>query len=114
MHNHTLTRADLTEAVFKAVGLSRIESAQMVEDILEEVCCALARAGNSVKLSSFGTFGEAEIAAHGPQPEDRPRSADRAAARARVPAEPCAQSGDQRRDAGTPTGRGVSMAQAAA
>ena len=55
MHNHTLTRADLTEAVFKAVGLSRNESAQMVEDILEEVCCALAR-GESVKLSSFGTF----------------------------------------------------------
>jgi len=51
----TLTRADLSEAVFKAVGLSRNESAQMVEDILEEICAALSR-GDTVKLSSFGTF----------------------------------------------------------
>jgi integration host factor subunit alpha len=50
-----LTRADLTEAVFQAVGLSRNESAQMVEDMLEEVCAALTR-GETVKLSSFGTF----------------------------------------------------------
>jgi integration host factor subunit alpha len=51
----TLTRADLSEAVFSAVGLSRNESAQMVEDMIEEVCAALAR-GETVKLSSFGTF----------------------------------------------------------
>ena len=51
----TLTRADLTEAVFQAVGLSRNESAQMVEDLLEEVCAALTR-GETVKLSSFGSF----------------------------------------------------------
>jgi len=55
MTTNTLTRADLTEAVFQAVGLSRNESAQMVEDMLEEVCSALAR-GETVKLSSFGTF----------------------------------------------------------
>jgi integration host factor subunit alpha len=55
MSARTLTRADLTEAVFNAVGLSRNESAQMVEDILEELCSALAR-GETVKLSSFGTF----------------------------------------------------------
>ncbi len=55
MSSQTLTRADLTEAVFKAVGLSRNELAQMVEDMLEEVCSALAE-GQSVKLSSFGTF----------------------------------------------------------
>ena len=55
MTANTLTRADLTEAVFQAVGLSRNESAQMVEDMLEEVCDALAR-GETVKLSSFGTF----------------------------------------------------------
>ena len=52
---NTLTRADLGEAVFKAVGLSRNESSQMVEDILEEICAALSR-GDTVKLSSFGTF----------------------------------------------------------
>ena len=55
MTTNTLTRADLTEAVFQAVGLSRNESAQMVEDMLEEVCVALAK-GETVKLSSFGTF----------------------------------------------------------
>ena len=55
MTTNTLTRADLTESVFQAVGLSRNESAQMVEDLLEEVCSALAR-GETVKLSSFGTF----------------------------------------------------------
>ena len=55
MSSHTLTRADLSEAVFRAVGLSRNESAQMVEDILEEICAALSR-GETVKLSSFGTF----------------------------------------------------------
>src|SRR5215471_8284868 len=55
MSTRTLTRADLTEAVFNAVGLSRNESSQMVEDILEEVCGALAK-GETVKLSSFGTF----------------------------------------------------------
>lgn len=55
MSSQTLTRADLSEAVFRAVGLSRNESSQMVEDILEEVCAALSR-GETVKLSSFGTF----------------------------------------------------------
>ena len=55
MSTRTLTRADLTEAVFNAVGLSRHEASQMVEDILEEVCGALSR-GETVKLSSFGTF----------------------------------------------------------
>ncbi len=55
MSTRTLTRADLMEAVFTAVGLSRNDSAQMVEDILDEVCHALMR-GETVKLSSFGTF----------------------------------------------------------
>jgi integration host factor subunit alpha len=55
MSTRTLTRADLTEAVFNAVGLSRNDSSQMVEDILDEVCGALSR-GETVKLSSFGTF----------------------------------------------------------
>jgi integration host factor subunit alpha len=55
MSTRTLTRADLTEAVFNAVGLSRNDSSQMVEDMLEEICGALAK-GESVKLSSFGTF----------------------------------------------------------
>jgi len=55
MAGHTVTRAQLTEAVYQEVGLSRNESAQMVEDILEELCAALER-DETVKLSSFGTF----------------------------------------------------------
>jgi integration host factor subunit alpha len=51
----TLTRADLSEAVYAAVGLSRQESALLVDVVLEEIMQALV-AGEQVKLSSFGTF----------------------------------------------------------
>ncbi|MFD0915599.1 integration host factor subunit alpha [Pseudahrensia aquimaris] len=51
----TLTRADLYEAVYRKVGLSRTESAQLVESVIEEICNA-AVAGETIKLSSFGTF----------------------------------------------------------
>lgn len=51
----TITRADLSEAVYQEVGLSRNESAQLVEVILEEVSQALV-SGQNVKLSSFGSF----------------------------------------------------------
>ena len=50
-----VTRADLTEAVRREVGLSRNESAQLVESVLEEIASTLAR-GEPVKVSSFGTF----------------------------------------------------------
>ena len=51
----THTRADLTEAVYKAVGLSRQESGQLVESVLETIGQRLEQ-GETVKLSSFGTF----------------------------------------------------------
>ncbi|MEM9706618.1 MAG: integration host factor subunit alpha [Pseudomonadota bacterium] len=51
----TTTRADLTEAVYRAVGVSRHESAHFVERILDEVSASLER-GETVKISSFGTF----------------------------------------------------------
>ncbi len=51
----TLTRMDLSEAVHREVGLSRNESAQLVESVLQYMSDALA-AGESVKISSFGTF----------------------------------------------------------
>lgn len=51
----TVTRSDLTEAVYQEVGLSRNESAQLVESVLREIVDTLAR-GEPVKLSSFGTF----------------------------------------------------------
>ena len=55
MSSKTLTRADLADAVHSQVGLSRSESASLVESILEEVCQAAVR-GEQIKLSSFGTF----------------------------------------------------------
>ncbi len=51
----TLTRADLCEAVYQQVGLSRTESAELVETVIDEICDA-AVSGETVKLSSFGSF----------------------------------------------------------
>ena len=55
MADDTLTRAELTEAVYEEVGLSRNESAELVETVLGEMSNALIR-GESVKISSFGSF----------------------------------------------------------
>ena len=55
MAGRTITRADLTEAVYQEVGLSRNESADLVEMVLEEVAQSLVD-GDTVKLASFGTF----------------------------------------------------------
>ena len=51
----TVTRADLFDAVHQEVGLSRGESADIVETLLEEIATTLER-GETVKLSSFGSF----------------------------------------------------------
>ena len=56
MGGKTLTRADLADAVFRKVGLPRNESQELVELVLDEISSSLAR-GESVKLSSFGSFG---------------------------------------------------------
>lgn len=53
--SETLTRAQLSEAVYEEVGLSRNESADLVETVLEEICQALER-DDVVKISSFGSF----------------------------------------------------------
>ena len=55
MAGKTLTRAQLTEAVYQEVGLSRNESADLVEAVLNEISTALTR-GDMVKISSFGSF----------------------------------------------------------
>ena len=55
MSEKTLTRMDLSEAVFREVGLSRNESANLVEAVLQHMSDALAQ-GETVKISSFGTF----------------------------------------------------------
>jgi integration host factor subunit alpha len=55
MSGNTVTRAQLTEAVYQEVGLSRNESADLVESVLLEISTTLAQ-GDMVKISSFGSF----------------------------------------------------------
>ncbi len=55
MAARAITRADFSEAVCQEVGLSRRESAELVESVLNEISDALVR-GEMVKLSSFGSF----------------------------------------------------------
>ena len=62
MTDKTVTRMELSEAVFREVGLSRNESAQLVESVLEMMSDALV-AGEQVKISSFGTFSVREKSA---------------------------------------------------
>lgn len=51
----TLTRADLADVVHQEIGLSRAESANIVERVLYHMCHALAE-GENVKISGFGSF----------------------------------------------------------
>ena len=51
----TVTRAQLAETIYTQVGLSRNESADLLETVLARVAGALEQ-GQSVKISGFGTF----------------------------------------------------------
>ena len=74
MADKTLTRMDLSEAVFREVGLSRNESAQLVEAVLEHMSDALVK-GEQVKISSFGTFSVRDKSARvGRNPKTAPKS----------------------------------------
>ena len=55
MAGKTITRAQLGEAVYQEVGLSRNESAELLESCLGHISDALSR-GEAVKISSFGSF----------------------------------------------------------
>lgn len=55
MSDSTITRAQLSEAVYQEVGLSRNESADLLESVLRMMTDALA-GGETVKISSFGSF----------------------------------------------------------
>ena len=55
MAGQTITRAHLVDAVYRKVGLSRTESSQLVELMLQEMLEALER-GENLKMSSFGSF----------------------------------------------------------
>ncbi|MEM7056710.1 MAG: integration host factor subunit alpha [Pseudomonadota bacterium] len=59
MAGNTLTRSDLSEAIYREIGLSRNESSEMVETILARIVDALIQ-GETVKISSFGTFAVRE------------------------------------------------------
>ena len=55
MAGRTITRAQLSEAVYQEVGLSRNESADLLEAVLRQIANSLAR-DETVKISSFGSF----------------------------------------------------------
>ena len=55
MAGETVTRAQLSEAVYQEMGLSRNESADLVESVLREIGSSLVR-GETVKISSLGSF----------------------------------------------------------
>ena len=55
MAGRTITRAQLGEAVYQEVGLSRNESAELVESVLNHIGESLGR-GDCVKISLFGSF----------------------------------------------------------
>ena len=55
MASRTVTRAHLSDAVYQEVGLSRNESAELVESVLSEIATSLS-SGDAVKISSFGSF----------------------------------------------------------
>ena len=62
MNYKTLTRMDLSEAIYRDVGLSRNDASQLVESVLQHMSDALVR-GEQVKISSFGTFSVRDKAA---------------------------------------------------
>ena len=70
MTGKSITRADLTEAVYKGAGLSRAEAADLVEQVIEGICSTLA-SGETVKLSGFGIF---TVRDKGARPGRNPRT----------------------------------------
>lgn len=55
LNANTVTRADLAESIYEEIGLSRSESSELVESVLDEISNALIN-GENVKISSFGSF----------------------------------------------------------
>jgi integration host factor subunit alpha len=51
----SINRDDLCEVIHRQIGFSRPVSARLVEQVLEEITACLER-GETVKLSSFGSF----------------------------------------------------------
>jgi integration host factor subunit alpha len=55
MVSQTITRSQLSEAIYQEIGLSRNEATSIFESVLDKISDTLA-SGESVKLSSFGSF----------------------------------------------------------
>jgi integration host factor subunit alpha len=55
MSERTITRADISDSIHTELGLSRNESADLLEMVLAEISETLAN-GDTVKISSFGSF----------------------------------------------------------
>lgn len=52
---NTVTRAQIAEAIYANVGLSRNESAALLESVLDRIAGTL-ESGEAVKIAAFGTF----------------------------------------------------------
>ena len=53
--SYTLTRALIADELYRTIGLSHNESAELVEMFFEEILLCFEQ-GEEVKLTSFGTF----------------------------------------------------------
>lgn len=51
----TLTRADISESIYREIGLSKNDSADLVNSMLDHISQSLSR-GENVKIAKFGSF----------------------------------------------------------
>lgn len=73
MSGKTITRVELSKAVYRTkVGLTRTESSALLDLVLKEITNTIAR-GETVKLSSFGTFTVPKTPAHRADSKNRRR-----------------------------------------
>ena len=70
MSENTVTRADLANAIYQQIGLSRADSNQIVESIIKHILSALLK-GDKVKMAGFGTF---EVRKNKPRMGRNPKS----------------------------------------
>ncbi len=67
-----MTKAEIAKAIHERVGLSKKESGQIVDEVLEDVRKALER-GEDVKISGFGHF---KVRGKNPRRGRNPRTGD--------------------------------------
>lgn len=75
----TRTKAELTDLLFKTVGLNKREAADMVDTFFDEVRLALER-GDTVNLSGFGVF---QLRDKVPRPGRNPKTGEEVLIKAR-------------------------------